>query len=76
MYSIVIKKITREFVEDREYVGKDDERANEGNYYVHEVEQDVERQVYTQMVDDLDIKQVIDAVNVVNTTQTLPAIKQ
>jgi len=65
MYRIEIKQITREQVKKREYkvVGKDEEGDNKYGYVDNETTEDVERTIYTQRVDELDIKEVIDAVN-------------
>lgn len=62
-YAITINKVTREMVKEREFVGNDDERANEGGYWNHETEKDIERTVYTQIVDNLNLIDVISAVN-------------
>jgi len=65
MYIIEIKQITREHVTESKYevVGKDENGDEEYGYVDNETTEDVERTIYTQRVDELDIKQVIGAVN-------------
>jgi hypothetical protein len=65
-YQITIKQVTREQVKSREWKQtgtKDADDEPEYGYVTEEKTEDVERTVYTQRVYDLDIKQVIDAVN-------------
>jgi hypothetical protein len=63
-YQIIIKQVTREMVKKNEYVGKDEPNANEAGYHNWEQEEDVERTVYTQVVDDnMVMTDVIEAVN-------------
>ena len=65
MYSIMIKRVTQEQQTERNYrqIGKDEDgEAKHG--YVDEVKtRDVERVIYTQIVDELDLIRVISAVN-------------
>lgn len=68
MYKIVITKIDKKEFIDREYqkIADSGNERDDGAIYDY-VEfpntKSVESEVYTQKVEDLDIKQVIDAVN-------------
>jgi hypothetical protein len=65
MYEISIKKITREQVKKREYkvIGKDEEGENKYGYVNDETTEDVTREVYAQKVEELNLENVIKAVN-------------
>ena len=64
-YHITIKQVTSEQVKTREWkvTGKKDDGDPEYGYVNDEKTEDVERTVYTQRVDDLDLVKVINAVN-------------
>lgn len=64
-YHIIIKQTTREQVKTREYeqVGEDENGELKFGYVNNEKTEDVEREVYSQRVEDLDIVKVIDAIN-------------
>ena len=64
-FHITIKEITSEMVKSREYaqIGTDENDKPKYGYVSNENQEDVERTVYTQRVDDLDIVSVINAVN-------------
>lgn len=62
-YHIKIWKVEEKFVEHRDYVGEEDEQANDGSYHKYDKKEDVETVIYTQRVEDIDLKKVIDAVN-------------
>ena len=64
-FHITIKEVTREQVKTREYAQIDTDENGEAEYgYVNnEKTEDVERVVYTQQVENLDIVNVINAVN-------------
>jgi hypothetical protein len=65
VYSIEIKKVTREQVSKREWVQTDEDEKGKTKYgYVDtDTTEDVTRVVYTQKVEDLDLVAVINAVN-------------
>lgn len=64
-YQITITQVTREQVKSRswENIGKDAEGEIKYGYVDNETTEDISREVYTQRVEDLDLKAVIDAVN-------------
>lgn len=64
-YHITIKETTREQVKSKDYVqtGEDDDGKPTYGYANNEKTEDVERVLYTQRVESLDLKGVIDAVN-------------
>lgn len=65
MYTITVQKVTREQVKKKEHkqIGEDDEGEPKYGYVDNETTGDVTREVYTQIVEDLDLKKVINAVN-------------
>lgn len=64
-YHITIKETMREQVKSREYkqTGKKEDGEPYYGYVTDEKTEDVERVVYTQRVEEINLKGVIDAVN-------------
>ena len=64
-FHITIKEVTREQVKTREYkkVGQDPDGESKYDYVTDEKTDDVERTIYTQRVDELDMVSVINAIN-------------
>lgn len=65
MYTIKIVKLTQEQVKSRNYVqiGTDDDGEAKFGYRDEETTEDVQREIYAQIVDELDLVKVINAVN-------------
>ncbi len=64
-YSIVIKRVDREQVTERKYVVIGKKKNGEDDYgYAEEGNtQDISREIYTQFVDELNLVEVIKAIN-------------
>ena len=71
-YRVVISKIERDIpTKDKEYqqVGKDEEGEPKYEYVYFDTTKDVSKEVFNQLVPDIDIVEVITAVNKVNREQ-------
>jgi hypothetical protein len=65
MYKITILKTAPEQVKSKEYrkIGEDDEGNAKYGYVEEEHTKDVERELYKQVVEDLDMTEVIKSIN-------------